>query len=153
MLSSRTSVQYNVGSFIGTKVNLHIKMMLQTKYNCIYLLRFYDLVKTFFFSKTLTYNLKIFKFVAEIITQPQDTTCIEGDDIKFDCEVLGSHSIPTWSKNGQEVRSDDQIKIESKNTTHTLAIPQVTKEDSGLYTMEIGDKRCEVYLNVEGKYI
>jgi len=70
----------------------------------------------------------------------------------FYCEVVASKSEATWYKNGQEVTSDHAL-IESKNTTHTLSIPQATRDDSGSYTMVIGDERREVYLNVEGKYL
>ena len=69
----------------------------------------------------------------------------------FYCEVVASKSEATWYKNGQEVTSD-HVQIESKNPTHTLSIPQATRDDSGSYTMVISDERHEAYLNVEGKY-
>jgi hypothetical protein len=88
----------------------------------------------------------------DVITPPKDITCIEGEDPMFYCEVAASKSEATWYKNGQEVTSD-HVQIESKKTTHTLSIPQATRDDSGSYTMEIGDERREAYLNVEGKYL
>ncbi|XP_063444871.1 antiviral innate immune response receptor RIG-I-like [Mytilus trossulus] len=79
----------------------------------------------------------------------EDKTCFEGETISLECVIEGGKKPSKWYKGDYAARVlSDNIRDESKDQTYKLTILHATREDTGVYTILIGNERKDVQLNV-----
>ncbi|GAB1597548.1 hypothetical protein Ahia01_000031300, partial [Argonauta hians] len=67
----------------------------------------------------------------------------------FICELSKENVKVTWKKNGNEIQSDNHLKIVADKKVHQIIIENVTLEDIGEYTCVAGDVSTSATLSVE----
>ena len=76
----------------------------------------------------------------------------EGDIASFTCELSKSVKSVVWKKNGKKIENDENFEITSSGVKYTLSLLKTSVDDSGEYTMSIGDKQTSAKLVVNGKH-
>lgn len=69
----------------------------------------------------------------------------------LECTVSSPHCSTTWYKGGEELVSSDRLEILADGCSHKLVIQQVSVEDEGTYSIEVGEHTSKAKLMVEGK--
>ena len=69
------------------------------------------------------------------------------------CEVSAEGHSASWYKDGEEVGESEKYDIETESDNFTLTIPKCTVEDSGEFTIRIGDAESSANLTVNGEDI
>lgn len=72
----------------------------------------------------------------------------------FECDVstdVKDEDI-VWMKDGQKITPDDKFQVKRDGRRLSLAIQDTSPEDSGQYTIKIGDKTQTADLKVQGGY-
>ena len=96
-----------------------------------------------------------FKFVEPPVTFPapiKDMKAAEKESVVLECEVSKPDAKPKWFKDGKELKPDKKKGITTKidGRKLSLTIPSAMVDDSGKYSVEVGDKKIECKLIVEG---
>lgn len=76
---------------------------------------------------------------------------VEQDNLLLCCEVSRSDAVVQWYKDGVEIKSSDNVLIETENTVRRLIIQSAQLSDSGTYTCRAGDNALIFKVNVRGK--
>jgi titin len=81
----------------------------------------------------------------------------EGQSARFEIEVSGSpEPIVEWYKDGNLVRDSPDTRIKSSFGVHTLIIPEVFPEDTGIYKAIVknpsGSMESKCELIIEGSF-
>lgn len=79
----------------------------------------------------------------------KDTTGIERQEIILDAELMDRTALVKWFKNGQEIKSGENIQIVSAEGKHQLIFKQATLEDTGDYSIETKGLKCACSLTVQ----
>ena len=87
-------------------------------------------------------------------TQPLvEETVLEKQPATFTCKISKPTKDVIWLKDHQEIDDDDDNYMTSyEDVTCTLTIPETTVEDSGEFTVKIGDATSLAKLVVNGEY-
>ncbi len=76
-----------------------------------------------------------------------------GETVDFQCEMTQTGLEVTWLKNSEPLSiADSRYQIINRDTTYQLVIPSVTADDSGQYTVKVGDLQSTGILTVYGQY-
>ncbi|XP_064634017.1 twitchin-like isoform X9 [Lineus longissimus] len=79
-----------------------------------------------------------------------DIKSTEKQPVRLECKAKNPHKHPTtWFKNGQKLESSDRMKITEENGKEVLVIDELSLDDEGKYTCQIGDKQSVCELTVE----
>ena len=82
--------------------------------------------------------------------EPQKVS--EGESATFTCELSKPAKSVVWKKNGKKIENDENFEITSSGAKYTLSLLKTSVDDSGEYTMSIGDKQNSAQLVVNGKH-
>lgn len=105
-------------------------------------------------------STQLLSFAAIFIKALKETTCVEGKTVVLQCIASGSKSIAEWVKNDEEILYDQKIRQECLSDiidgihvqVYKLVISESTDEDSGTYTIKLGNKTSSCVLSVTGAY-
>ena len=102
-------------------------------------------------------------FIFNLVTEAHVTFTAPLKDIKIpekeyvvlECEVSKPDVKLKWFKDGKEIKPDKKkgIITKTEGRKHSLTIPSAMVDDSGKYTLEVGDNKTECKLTVEGSSI
>ena len=84
------------------------------------------------------------------VMKPQKVS--EGDSASFTCELSKPAKSVVWKKNGNKIENDENFEITSSGTKYPPSLLKTSVDDSGEYTMSIGDKQTSAKLVVNGKH-
>ena len=84
------------------------------------------------------------------VMKPQKVS--EGDSASFTCELSKPVKSVVWKRNGKKIENDENLEITSSGTKYTLSLLKTSVDDSGEYTMSIGEKQASAKLVVSGKH-
>ena len=87
----------------------------------------------------------------EIITKLENQEVDENEAVSMVCKASEEGYSATWYKDGEEIRDSEKYLIESESDTYTLTIPKSTVDDSGEFTIRIGDEESSANLVVNGE--
>ena len=82
--------------------------------------------------------------------EPQNVS--EGDSASFTCELSKPAKSVLWMKDGKKIENDENFEITSSGAKYTLSLLKTSVDDSGDYTMSIGEKQTSAKLVVNGKH-
>ena len=84
----------------------------------------------------------------------KDTKVPEKESVVLECEVSKPDVKPKWFKDGKEIKPDRKKGITTKTDGRklSLTIPSVMVDDSGQYSVEVGDKKIDCELIIEGLF-
>ena len=82
----------------------------------------------------------------------ESTAAVPGDTVTLECQVSLPDAASTWFKDDFELLADndDKYDVLVAGLTQGLTIRDVTEEDEGEYTIEVGKDRSSSVLFVEG---
>lgn len=87
-----------------------------------------------------------------IIVKPlRDRTALEKHRVILECTVSSPRCNSCWYKDDEELASSERMEIVADGCTHKLIIKEVTLEDEGIYSIEVGEHSCKARLMVEGQ--
>ena len=79
-----------------------------------------------------------------------DVKVKEKEKATLSCEMNKENVKVIWKKNGQELKSDNRVKIVADSKVHQLIIENVTIEDKAEYSCVSGDVSTTANIIVEG---
>ncbi|XP_023820736.1 obscurin isoform X4 [Oryzias latipes] len=85
-----------------------------------------------------------------ILEQPQSTVALEGESVTLACSISDPTGSVTWIRNNVAIRAGLKYDLKKNGAFHQLHIHNLGLDDSGTYTCDTGDARCDVTLTVEG---
>ena len=82
----------------------------------------------------------------------KDLKVTEEESVVLECEVSKDNAKPKWLKDGKEIKPDKKKGITTKTDGRklSLTIPSAMVDDSGKYSVEIGDTKADCNVTVEG---
>lgn len=84
----------------------------------------------------------------------QDKQCKEQEEVFLECEISKPDRKLQWFKDGQELLPvDARFEIQVEGCSHKLVFHETMVEDTGEYTVKIGDQTSTAKLDVEGENI
>ena len=89
----------------------------------------------------------------EFITKLKSQEVAEDESVTFKCELSKPAKTVTWLKNGKIVESNEDHDITNVDTQCTLTISKAQVDDSGEYSVKVGDKESTAKLVVKGEQI
>ncbi|XP_061588373.1 obscurin isoform X3 [Cololabis saira] len=85
-----------------------------------------------------------------ILEKPHNTVALEGETVTLACSISDPNGTVTWIRNSEVIQAGLKYDLRKNEATHQLRIHSVVPGDSGTYTCETRDARCDVTLTVEG---
>lgn len=76
---------------------------------------------------------------------------LEGETVTLACSISDPNGTVTWLRNNAAIRAGLKYDLRKTGVSHQLRIHNLVPDDSGTYTCETADARCDVTLTVEGK--
>ena len=67
------------------------------------------------------------------------------------CETAQSPSMVTWIKGNRELKAGDRYEMSQKEGVITLIIKHLEKEDTDIYTCDVGTAKSMAKVTVNGK--
>uniref|UniRef100_A0A3B4H3W5 Obscurin-like protein 1 n=1 Tax=Pundamilia nyererei TaxID=303518 RepID=A0A3B4H3W5_9CICH len=98
-----------------------------------------------------TAYLEVEELPVSIVKPLRDRTALEKHRVILECTVSSPHCSATWYKGREELVSSDRLEILADDCSHKLVIQQVSVEDEGTYSIEVGEHTSKAKLMVEGK--
>ncbi|XP_034007059.1 obscurin-like protein 1a [Trematomus bernacchii] len=98
-----------------------------------------------------TAYLEVEELPVSIVKPLRDRTALEKHRVILECTVSTPRSSATWYKGSEELVSSDRIEILSDDCSHKLVIQEVSVEDEGSYTIEVGEHTSKAKLMVEAQ--
>ncbi|CAG2250142.1 DDX58 [Mytilus edulis] len=92
----------------------------------------------------------------EIIETLQDLKCVEGVSVTLQCLLTGPEHHAKWSKDGKEILFDKEVtrahlcflEKDINVQAYKLIFPKIKQAERGTYTLQVGDQRCECFLDI-----
>ncbi|CAG2244886.1 DDX58 [Mytilus edulis] len=92
----------------------------------------------------------------EIIETLQDLKCVEGVSVTLQCLLTGPEHQAKWSKDGKEILFDKEVtrahlcflEKDINVQAYKLIFPKIKQAERGTYTLQVGDQRCECFLDI-----
>jgi len=78
--------------------------------------------------------LIVFSVVPHLLTIVESIAASQGQSISIDCIPIPNNTMIRWLHNGKVVLSSERVTLSPLNLHHTLAIGDLSLEDSGVYT-------------------
>ena len=84
----------------------------------------------------------------------KDTTIPEDQSVVLECEVSKPDVTPKWFKDDKEIKPDKKKRISTKTDGRrlSLTIPSAMADDSGEYSVKVGDETTGCKVTVKGLY-
>ncbi len=86
-----------------------------------------------------------------IVKPLRDRTALEKHRVILECTVSSPRCSATWYKGREELVPSDRVEILADGCSLKLVIQQVSVEDEGTYSIEVGEHTSKAKLMVEGK--
>lgn len=94
----------------------------------------------------------VFAEVPITIVKPlQDTTALENTRVLLDCTVSNPRCSIRWYKGCNVILPSEHFEICSEGCYRKLVIQEVTLEDTGMYSVQVGENTSSARLTVEGE--
>lgn len=90
-------------------------------------------------------------FTVLIIEKPQNTVAVEDQTATLACTISDPKGTVTWSRDNVVIQAGLKYDLRKTGAFHELRIHNLVPGDSGTYTCDTGDAKCDVTLTVEGK--
>ncbi|XP_063323695.1 obscurin-like protein 1a [Pelmatolapia mariae] len=98
-----------------------------------------------------TAYLEVEELPVSIVKPLRDRTALEKHRVILECTVSSPHCSATWYKGREELVSSDRLEILADGCSHKLVIQQVSVEDEGTYSIEVGEHTSKAKLMVEAQ--
>ncbi|KAM6893707.1 obscurin-like protein 1a [Xenentodon cancila] len=98
-----------------------------------------------------TAYLEVEELPVSIVKPLRDRTALEKHRVILECTVSSPRCSATWYKGRQELVSSDRMEIQADDCSHKLMIHNVTVEDEGTYSIEVGEHTSKAKLMVEAQ--
>uniref|UniRef100_A0A8D3BUK5 Obscurin like cytoskeletal adaptor 1a n=1 Tax=Scophthalmus maximus TaxID=52904 RepID=A0A8D3BUK5_SCOMX len=98
-----------------------------------------------------TAYLEVEELPVSIVKPLRDRTALEKHRVILECTVSSPRCDATWYKGRDELVPSDRVEIAVDGCCHKLVIQQVSVEDEGIYSIEVGGHTSEARLMVEGE--
>ena len=83
------------------------------------------------------------------IKKLEDQKVQEGEEVRLECQFnRAPNSTPTWTRNGVEVSSGENLLITLEDTRLQLLIPRATTHDHAEYTLTVENLRGHAFVDV-----
>lgn len=82
---------------------------------------------------------------------PEHHSLMAGDDLILECELSRPNAAVQWLWNGQILKPDTRIKIDSHDVTRKLVLSGLRPSDSGEYICDAVDDKLITIVEVQGK--
>ena len=102
-----------------------------------------------------TLNIALVETPISFTAPLKDNTVSEKESVVLECEVSKDNAKPKWFKDGKEIKPDKKKGIITKTDGRklSLTIPSPMVDDSGKYSVQVGDENVECELTVEGWFL
>ncbi|KAF0045868.1 hypothetical protein F2P81_002397 [Scophthalmus maximus] len=98
-----------------------------------------------------TAYLEVEELPVSIVKPLRDRTALEKHRVILECTVSSPRCDATWYKGRDELVPSDRVEIAVDGCCHKLVIQQVSVEDEGIYSIEVGGHTSEARLMVEAQ--
>ncbi|XP_023276058.1 obscurin-like protein 1 [Seriola lalandi dorsalis] len=98
-----------------------------------------------------TAYLEVEELPVSIVKPLRDRTALEKHRVILECTVSSPRCSATWYKGREELVSSDRVDILVDGCSHKLVIQQVSVEDEGTYSIEVGEHTSKAKLMVEAQ--
>ncbi|XP_076000946.1 obscurin isoform X7 [Genypterus blacodes] len=85
-----------------------------------------------------------------ILEEPHSTVAVEGETVTLACTISDPKATVTWLRNNVPIKAGLKYDMRKNGAFQVLRIHNVVPEDSGTYTCETVDAKCDVTVTVEG---
>ncbi|KAM4605629.1 obscurin [Polymixia lowei] len=85
-----------------------------------------------------------------ILEKPHNTVALEGETVTLACTISDPTATVTWIRNNASVKAGLKYDLRQNGASRQLRIHNVVPQDSGTYSCDTGDARCDATLTVEG---
>ncbi|XP_041848261.1 obscurin-like [Melanotaenia boesemani] len=85
-----------------------------------------------------------------ILEKPHNTVALEGETATLACSISNPNATVNWIRNYVAIQAGLKYDLRKNGAFHQLRIHNLVPEDSGTYTCDTGDEKCDVTLTVEG---
>ena len=84
----------------------------------------------------------------------KDIRVPEKESVVLECEISKADVKPKWFKDDKEIKPDKKKGITTKidGRKLSLTIPSAMVDHSGKYSVEVGDKKIDCKLTIEGLF-
>lgn len=82
---------------------------------------------------------------------PEHHVLVAGDDLILQCEVSRPNATVQWLWNGEILKPDSRIQIDSSDVVRKLVISGLQPSDSGRYICDAIDDKLITIVEVQGK--
>ncbi|XP_070786390.1 obscurin-like protein 1a [Enoplosus armatus] len=98
-----------------------------------------------------TAYLEVEELPVSIVKPLRDRTALEKHRVILECTVSSPRCSATWYKGREELVPSDRVEILADGCSLKLVIQQVTVEDEGTYSIEVGEHTSKAKLMVEAQ--
>ncbi|XP_069554256.1 obscurin-like protein 1a [Brachyistius frenatus] len=95
--------------------------------------------------------LEVEELPVSIVKALRDRTALEKHRVILECTVSSPRCSATWYKGREELVSSDRVEILADGCSLKLVIQQVSVEDEGTYSIEVGEHTSKAKLMVEAQ--
>uniref|UniRef100_A0A671YGZ7 Obscurin like cytoskeletal adaptor 1a n=1 Tax=Sparus aurata TaxID=8175 RepID=A0A671YGZ7_SPAAU len=99
-----------------------------------------------------TAYLEVEELPVSIVKPLRDRTALEKHRVILECTVSSPRCSAVWYKGREELVPSDRLEILADGCSLKLVINQVTVEDEGTYSVEVGEHTSKAKLMVEGEF-
>ncbi|XP_056144843.1 obscurin-like protein 1 [Lampris incognitus] len=96
-------------------------------------------------------NLEVKELPVNIVKPLEDKTALEKSRVILDCTLSNPRSSIRWYKGSNVILPSEHFEICSEGCYRKLIIQQVTLDDEGVYSVQVGDYTCSANLTVEAQ--
>lgn len=82
---------------------------------------------------------------------PEHHILVAGDDLILECEVSRPNATVQWLWNGEILKPDTRVKIDSYDVVRKLVLSGLQPSDSGKYICDAIDDKLITIVEVQGK--
>lgn len=83
---------------------------------------------------------------------PEHHILVAGDDLILECEVSRPNATVQWLCNGEILKPDTRVQIDSYDVVRKLVLSGLQPSDSGKYICDAIDDKLITVVEVQGKF-
>ncbi|XP_030044359.1 obscurin-like protein 1 [Microcaecilia unicolor] len=90
---------------------------------------------------TMTFTVEVSEPPVRIVNTSDDfiQEYVTGEPVVLSCELSRAGALVHWYKDGMEVETNEDMRVESDGVHHRLIIPSAKMQDSGEFVCDVGD--------------